>query len=81
VISCTRAGYCAAGLKRRLCCISQAVLTEQEQDDAPTPPYYAYFDLQATAPITPGLYTLTVRSTLNNGAILMQQDLAYPVVP
>jgi hypothetical protein len=42
---------------------------------------YAYFDLESTTPITPGLYTITLKSRLNNGIILNVQEFPYEVVP
>jgi uncharacterized repeat protein (TIGR01451 family) len=42
---------------------------------------HAYFDLETTTPITPGTYTITLKSRLNNGIILSVQDFPYQVAP
>ena len=56
---------------------------EWNPDPAPNPPAdtnYAYFDLGGSAPVSPGVYTITVRATFNGGTTVTKTDFPY-VVP
>ena len=52
----------------------------QWQPDPTASATYAYFDIGSNAPVNPGTYTITVRTTFNNGTTVNQVDFPY-VIP
>jgi hypothetical protein len=52
-----------------------------EPDPLHTFNYYTHFFVEATTPVMPGVYTITVRTSLNNGTIFTEYAVPYNIVP